>query len=179
MRTEESLASPGKGVKVGQDKACLREIICTFAYPACLYPPSLTAHSVLPTSWQSHSLALLGPVISLPFPNPACQPRLGRGLHLRLGCCPESSLCCTCIPDATSCAPWSFPALGLKQKRLEGTGEEDLSFSTQGAHIQPGSVLGGQSKVGVRGKTKALGAAQLSPSSVTGGLGEKKPQKCR
>lgn len=48
------------------------------------------------------------------------------------GGCPESSLCCIYIPVAASGAPWFFLALGLKQRRLEGTGEEDLALSTQG-----------------------------------------------
>lgn len=110
----------------------------------CLYSlsslPSLTTHSILSTSWQIPSLGPMGPAISLPPPHPACQSRLGRGLLLRSGWCPEPHLCCTCIPDATSGAPWSISALGLKRKRLVRTGEEHSAFSTQGVH--PPSLAG-------------------------------------
>lgn len=126
------------------------------------------------------SLALLGPAVSLSSPHPARQPRLGRSLPLRLGWCPQPSLCCTCIPDATSGAPWSFPALGLEQRRLTGTQREDLAFSTQGVHTPHlAGSLEVRARLSQERRLRDWGLHSWVHLVFPGGLGEKKPQICR
>lgn len=66
---------------------------------------------------------------------------------------------------------------GPQADKARGDKEGGLSpLNSKQSYTQPGRVLGGQNKVGTRGKSEGMGAVHLGLSGISKSIGKKSPR---